>query len=63
MSGKGYVVAGFDGSDWVKNARQARDAELRRGRERQPVTLEEVPVTERAPILREFARRIRGRAR
>lgn len=60
MSGKRYVVAGFDGSDWVKNARQARHAELRRGRDRQPVTLEEVPVTERAPILREFARRVRG---
>jgi hypothetical protein len=58
--GHRYVVAGYSGSDWVKNARLSGSAELRRGRDRQRVRLEEVPISERPPILHEFALRVRG---
>jgi deazaflavin-dependent oxidoreductase (nitroreductase family) len=60
FGGVRYLVAGFDGSDWVKNARAARWGELRRGRAIQRVELEEVPLDQRAPILRLFAKTIRG---
>ena len=55
-----YVVAGFDGSDWVKNARVAGGGQLRRGRRVERVRLSEVPVDEEARILSEFARQVRG---
>lgn len=55
-----YLVAGFDGSDWVKNARAARQGQLRRGRATEHVQLLEVPVGDRAPILRRFAEKVRG---
>lgn len=60
FEGRRYVVAGFDGSDWVKNARAAARAQLRRGRVVEEVGLAEVPVNERAPILRLFAKTVRG---
>ncbi len=44
FEGERYLVAGFDGSDWVKNARAARRGQLRRGRSMQHVGLEEVPL-------------------
>ena len=55
-----YVVAGFDGSDWVQNARVAGEGTLRRGRKVQRVTLTEIPVPDRIPVLRQFARQVRG---
>jgi deazaflavin-dependent oxidoreductase (nitroreductase family) len=55
-----YVVAGFDGSDWVKNARAAGRGALVRGRYVEQVTLIEVPVGERRGILQAFARHVRG---
>ncbi len=57
-----YAVAGFDGSDWVKNVRAAGVGELRRGRVVERVVLTEVPVGQRAPILESFARHVRGGA-
>jgi len=60
FEGQRYLVAGFDGSDWVKNARAARRGQLRRGRSTQPVGLEEVPLDQRAPILQLFAKTVRG---
>lgn len=60
LGGNRCIVAGFGGSDWVKNARHAVWAELSRGRRRERVLLDEVPVEERPPILREFARQVRG---
>jgi hypothetical protein len=60
LRGERYLVAGFAGSDWVKNARRAGWAELSRGRRRERVLLSEVPVEERPPILRQFAREVRG---
>jgi hypothetical protein len=58
VDGKGYVVAGFDEADWVKNARAAGWGILARGREQERVTLMELPAEERAPILREFPRKV-----
>ena len=53
-SGSRYIVAGLDGSDWVKNARTAGWGILVRGRKEEKVTLIELSVEERGPILREF---------
>ncbi len=53
-----YIVAGLDGADWVLNARAAGRGMLRRGRTEEHVSLDELPVEERAQILREFPRLI-----
>jgi hypothetical protein len=60
LGGSRYIVAGYAGAAWVRNARRAGQAELRRGRIAERVLMDEVPVAERAPILREFAHRVRG---
>jgi len=60
MDGHRYLVAGYETSDWVKNARAAESATLQRGKRIDRVELIELPVGERSPILREFARRVRG---
>ncbi len=59
-AGARYIVAGYAGADWVKNVRRTGRAALRRGRRSEQVILDETPVGERAPILREFARTVRG---
>ncbi|GIH11095.1 hypothetical protein Rhe02_91620 [Rhizocola hellebori] len=60
VDGERYLVAGYDGSDWVKNARAAGNATLRRGRKLEDVALVEVPIAQRAAILRHFAQSVRG---
>jgi deazaflavin-dependent oxidoreductase (nitroreductase family) len=60
VDGERYVVAGFDGSDWVKNARAAGRGALVRGRNVERVMLTEVPVGQRGRILQAFARQVRG---
>lgn len=60
FEGERYLVAGFDGSDWVKNARAAGRGQLQRGRTLESVALIEVPLEQRAPILQLFAHKIRG---
>jgi len=60
FDGAAYLVAGFDGADWVKNARAAGRGELHRGREAEMVDLVEVDADQRVPILRHFARQVRG---
>jgi len=60
VDGVRYVVAGFAGSDWVRNARAARHAQLRRGRVIEDVTLTEVPAADRGPVLRAFVSQVRG---
>jgi hypothetical protein len=49
-----YIVAGLDNADWVLNARAAGRGILCRGRIEEQVSLVELPVDDRAPILREF---------
>ena len=58
VDGQRCIVAGLEGSDWVKNARAAGWGILARGREKERVTLVELPVAERGPILREFPREV-----
>jgi hypothetical protein len=49
-----YIVAGLDNADWVLNARAAGRGTLRRGRTEEHVSLLELPIADRARILREF---------
>jgi hypothetical protein len=49
-----YVIGGLIEADWVKNARAAGWGILAHGRTQARVALTELPVAERAPILREF---------
>jgi len=60
FEGERYLVAGFDGSDWVKNARATGRGRLQRGHFVETLELMEVPPSLRAAILQEFAQRIRG---
>jgi hypothetical protein len=56
VDGDRYIVAGLDDADWVLNARVAGRGMLRRGRTEEHVSLVELPVADRARILREFPR-------
>ena len=47
-------------SSWVKNARASKAGMLTRRRIEEQIVLTELPVEERAPILREFPRQVRG---
>jgi hypothetical protein len=58
VDGHRYIVAGLDDADWVLNARVAGRGMLRRGRTEEHVSLVELPVEDRAAILREFPRLI-----
>ena len=58
VDGQRYVVGGFDGADWVRNARTARWGLLARGRAEERLRLVELPVEERGPILRIFPREV-----
>lgn len=60
FQGERYLVAGFDGSDWVKNARTTGRGRLQRGRSVESVALVEIPPDQRAEILRLFAQKVRG---
>lgn len=54
LDGKRYVVGGFPGADWVRNARAAREATLERGRTTERVRMIELPAEEAKPVLRAF---------
>ena len=54
VDGNRYIVAGLDDADWVLNARVTDRGLLRRGRTEEHVSLVELPVEDRAPILRAF---------
>ena len=56
VDGRRYIVGGLDQADWVKNARVAGWGILAHGRKAERVTLVELPVEERAAVLREFPR-------
>jgi F420H(2)-dependent quinone reductase len=60
VDGHRYIVAGWETSDWVRNARAAGWGIVGRGRHRERVQLTELPIADRLPILREFARNVRG---
>jgi hypothetical protein len=58
VDGERYIIAGLEDADWVKNARVAGWGILARGRVQERVNLIELPLRERAPVLREFPRKV-----
>jgi deazaflavin-dependent oxidoreductase (nitroreductase family) len=57
IGGKRYLVAPRGETEWVRNLRAARGGELRLGRHREPIGVEELPDDAKPPILREYLRR------
>jgi deazaflavin-dependent oxidoreductase (nitroreductase family) len=49
-----YVVSGFPGADWVKNARAADTATLTSGRTAETVRMVELSPEDARPLLRQF---------
>ncbi|MGB9227714.1 nitroreductase family deazaflavin-dependent oxidoreductase [Mycobacterium sp.] len=54
VDGSRYVVAGFPGADWVRNARAASEVTLRRGRTTERVRMVELSPEDAKPLLRAF---------
>lgn len=54
VDGRRYVVGGFPGADWVRNAQANPDAELTRGKLRERVRMVELSAEEARPLLRQF---------
>ena len=54
VDGKRYVVGGFPGADWVRNAQANPDAVLVRGKVREPVRMVELTAEQSRPLLRQF---------
>jgi hypothetical protein len=59
LDGKRYICTALE-TDWVKNARAVGWGLLARGRKQERITLVELPIEERRPILREFPRQVPG---
>jgi len=59
VNGQRYILTGLE-TGWVKNARAAGWGLLSYGRKKERVTLIELPVEERPPILREFPVQVPG---
>jgi deazaflavin-dependent oxidoreductase (nitroreductase family) len=56
VDGNRYVVAGFPGADWVKNARVAGTATLTVGRTSETIRMVELSAEDARPLLRQFPR-------
>jgi deazaflavin-dependent oxidoreductase (nitroreductase family) len=54
VDGKRYVVAGFPGADWERNARAAGTATLTTGRTPEAVRMVELTADQARPLLRQF---------
>lgn len=54
--GDRWLVAPYGDRNWVKNARAAGWVELRRGRSRERLVIEELAPLEAVPVLREYYR-------
>ena len=54
VDGRRYVVGGFPGADWVRNAQADPNAMLVRGKMREPVRMVELSAEEARPLLRQF---------
>jgi deazaflavin-dependent oxidoreductase (nitroreductase family) len=57
IGGTRYLVAPRGETEWVRNLRAARGGELRLGRQREPIGVEELSDDAKPPILREYLRR------
>ena len=56
--GQRWLVAPYGERNWVKNARAAGSVALRRGRRTERVRVEDVPPSDRAPILHAYLRQV-----
>jgi deazaflavin-dependent oxidoreductase (nitroreductase family) len=54
VAGERYVVGGFPGADWVRNAQANPEATLSQGRRSERVRMVEMPPDEARPLLRQF---------
>jgi deazaflavin-dependent oxidoreductase (nitroreductase family) len=54
VNGQRYVVGGFPGADWVRNAQANGNAVLTQGRRSEQVRMVEMAVDEARPLLRVF---------
>ena len=54
LDGQRYAVAPYGERNWVRNARAAGWAELRRGRRRERATVEELAPRDSVPVLRRY---------
>lgn len=54
VDGKRYVVGGFPGADWVRNARANPEVTLTQNRRRERARMVEMSVDEARPLLRQF---------
>jgi deazaflavin-dependent oxidoreductase (nitroreductase family) len=57
LGGERWLVAPYGDRNWVKNARAAGWVELRRGRSRERLDVEELGPEAAVPVLREYYRR------
>lgn len=53
-AGERWLVAPYGNRNWVRNARAAGWVELRRGRRRERVAVEELPPEDAVPVLRRY---------
>jgi deazaflavin-dependent oxidoreductase (nitroreductase family) len=60
VDGERYIVAAFADAAWVGNVRAAGAGTLRRGSVIEPISLTELPVAERGPVLRAFLDQVPG---
>jgi deazaflavin-dependent oxidoreductase (nitroreductase family) len=60
VDGVRYIVAAFGATAWVRNVRAAGAGTLSRGANSETVRLQEIPITERGPVLRAFLAQVRG---
>jgi deazaflavin-dependent oxidoreductase (nitroreductase family) len=63
VEGERFILAAFGDAAWVGNVRAAGAGTLTRGGRHEAVTLTEVPVAERDPILRAFLEQVPGGVR
>ncbi len=64
VGGETYLVSMLgERSDWVRNVRASGGQAVVRRKTPRPVVLEDVPVAERAPVLRSYLRLARGARR
>ena len=54
LDGERYAVAPYGSRNWVKNARAAGEVEIRRGRRRERLRVEELEPVRAAPVLRRY---------
>lgn len=58
VDGKRYVVGGFPGADWVRNAQANPNAVLRQGRRSEQVRMVEMTAEQARPLLRVFPEKV-----